>query len=386
MKDNHIVFVIYNYKKCKLQLQPWRYYVEFIKELICLGYKITILTNDTDIYDTKSTQIEIVTIRLSPFRQKKILKTIENKTISHFIFWGSKKTLLYYYLLKKIKSPVTIFYTGSFYYVSEINRVIKHLKIDDYLPYWIEAATPFIFTKKLVNSKLISGALVLSQRNKMRLLKAGVIGSKIFVGKVGLNRIKAYLNNDQNNRADKKGATILYMTSAIRIRGIYFLLKAFSKVGVKNKKLIILARGANKVDKSRLLTYAKKVGLNVEMLEIHIGWLEQEQINFFLKQAKALVMPFLLVPSEMPISILDAFQNHIPVIASDLNGIPEMVDNKGIVYNPHKISELVGAITRMLNNEKEYEKYIENIHSYINQYPTWEAQMKEDVKLVINRN
>ena len=70
------------------------------------------------------------------------------------------------------------------------------------------------------------------------------------------------------------------------------------------------------------------------------------------------VMPSIMVES-FGVSALEASAMGLPVVASNLGGIPEVVINKitGILVNPNSVDSLVNALSELIKSRDLREKY-----------------------------
>jgi len=86
----------------------------------------------------------------------------------------------------------------------------------------------------------------------------------------------------------------------------------------------------------------------------------------------------LVVPSRMesiPQVIKEAFFLKIPVIATDVGGIPELIINNktGILVTPENSQSLQNEITNLLKNPSLQEQISNNAFDFIMENYTWEA-------------
>ena len=80
-------------------------------------------------------------------------------------------------------------------------------------------------------------------------------------------------------------------------------------------------------------------------------YLTVEEVLEHVRRSDALLLPFRLVPSDLPMSILEAMALGKPVVSTDVDGIPEFLeDGRGIVIPPSNLSALTGAMTRLIEN------------------------------------
>ncbi|KWZ85250.1 glycosyltransferase family 4 protein [Heyndrickxia coagulans] len=127
-------------------------------------------------------------------------------------------------------------------------------------------------------------------------------------------------------------------------KGHKFLIEAFSDVlKIQNNiHLYILGDGELKED------------LQKNVINLGIG----EKVTFlgFRKNVLSIVekMDIFVLPSlweQFPISILEAMALGKPIIATNVNGVPEQLDNTGLVVEPGNSKELSAAIIKLINDK-----------------------------------
>lgn len=75
-----------------------------------------------------------------------------------------------------------------------------------------------------------------------------------------------------------------------------------------------------------------------------------EDISTVLEVSDVFILPSL--SEGLPISLLEAEAAELPIIASNVGGIPDVVDNNGILINPTDIESIVEAILRLSNDDE----------------------------------
>jgi glycosyltransferase involved in cell wall biosynthesis len=80
------------------------------------------------------------------------------------------------------------------------------------------------------------------------------------------------------------------------------------------------------------------------------GWMDQNQVQRLLEQTDIFLLPSL--SEGVPMAILEAFSFGIPVIATAVNSIPEVVQDgrNGLLIPPGDLQALVAAMTRLLDD------------------------------------
>lgn len=97
----------------------------------------------------------------------------------------------------------------------------------------------------------------------------------------------------------------------------------------------------------------------------------------------------LVVPSRMesiPQVIKEAFFLKIPVIATNVGGIPELIKNRqnGILVNPDDPDQLLYTINELLENKEEAKKLAQAGYDFVMNNLTWEVLLPKYVKFYEN--
>ena len=85
----------------------------------------------------------------------------------------------------------------------------------------------------------------------------------------------------------------------------------------------------------------------------------------------------------VPQSILEAFFLKIPVIASNVGGIPEIVTNNktGLLIEPNNPVELLEKINYLLNNIEFCNTLANNAYDFVMKNFSWEALLPKYIEL-----
>jgi glycosyltransferase involved in cell wall biosynthesis len=118
------------------------------------------------------------------------------------------------------------------------------------------------------------------------------------------------------------GCTAIFVGSLTLLKGVRWLVEAWELVAEEcpQAKLLIIGDGD---DRPYLERMAKK--LNLQENVIFCGYQETYTIPYWLACADIFVLPSLF--EGRPNALLEAFQSQIPVIATDIGGIRELVQD-----------------------------------------------------------
>ena len=107
----------------------------------------------------------------------------------------------------------------------------------------------------------------------------------------------------------------------------------------------IIFKIAGNVDKNLTTIFPKNVYL--------MGHLNQQELAIFYQNASCLVLPSIWYEG-FPMVLLDAMNYGLPVIASDIGGIPEIVEHNrtGLLFDPGNPQALATAIQQLASSPK----------------------------------
>ena len=133
-------------------------------------------------------------------------------------------------------------------------------------------------------------------------------------------------------------------------KGLIYLLKAFKKLQhqksvIKDLTLMIIASGENP-DKNKIVNYIKENKIsNVKIIE------NLPNAVSYLKAFDIFVLPS--IKEGLPYSIIEAMAAGLPVIGTNVGGIPELLKNNGIIIQQKNSQEMAEKIIFLINNSEK---------------------------------
>lgn len=157
-------------------------------------------------------------------------------------------------------------------------------------------------------------------------------------------------------------------------KGIKYLLEACSKIQNVNWQLLIVGDGPLK---NQLVSIVKEYNFKKNI--IFCG--ERKDVFEILNLLDIFVLPSLY--EAFPLSILEAMATRLPIVASNVNGIPEAIQNKnnGYLINPKDSDKLAYVIEFLLKNLKERKRIARNARETFLQKYTVNTMITETEKL-----
>lgn len=171
-----------------------------------------------------------------------------------------------------------------------------------------------------------------------------------------VKHIPLFLPEESFDKTDKNNGYFLFLGRLASIKGIYQLLKACRIL--PDARLII----AGRVDENLASELPQLLPKNANYVGIKHG----EELKQLLTNALALVLPSLCYENQ-PFSILEAFANGKPVIASNIGGMTELVANKkrGLLVSQGDVQALADAMEWMFAHPAEAKQMGANAYEYV---------------------
>lgn len=388
-----VAIICFNFKESSLRKQPWRYVYEIAKGLKPRGHEVFIITNSKD--DRHITGIRVFGVGklFTPLKgeSKEIIEVLDRESPDRVIMLLGLTSFLRTRF--EIKQPVIGVITSPVYSLREL---IKNVGIRDLIAYRrytvihiINSLVPNFLVRKW--SQKFEYIVVLSQRNRERLIKKGVPANKVIVIPPGID--EEFLELPERETIERirseispDGAPIvMYYTSPLTLRGTDTLVKALPHILKEREvKLLILSRPDYKSvlkEEQKLRKLAEKLNVrkNLVIISKH---LPPEDVKVYVSSADVVVLPFKLVLSDVPLSILEAMALGKVVIGTDVDGIPEILKDKGLIVRPNNPKDLANAVL-LVSEDKKLKYELETAaKEYVTQWKRWNDVVEEFLKLV----
>jgi L-malate glycosyltransferase len=179
----------------------------------------------------------------------------------------------------------------------------------------------------------------------------------------------------QKEYLDKFGLNIEYLPAPLDV-------KKFVSIPKSKSKNQITFIGRDSYEKGIDILKSIELSINCKVIYCtNLDWVETMKI---LQQSKLLVVPSR--QESLPQVIKEAFYLKIPVIATDVGGVSELVKHNqtGILVPSENPEKLKIAINDLLKNFELQEILKENAYNFILEYFTWEKLLPKYIKFYKN--
>jgi len=160
----------------------------------------------------------------------------------------------------------------------------------------------------------------------------------------------------------------IFVGQILENKGVHIAIKAFKKISDKDARLHIVGTGPF------VETLKQIIGTNKNII-LH-GYMEEKKLNALYEQCSYSLMPSLWFET-FGLVINEAMKKGLPVIASDIGGIPEIVQDgkNGFLFKPGDVDSLAFIIQNIINEKFDIQKFSENAIKSSRKFPI-EDQMK----------
>ena len=268
--------------------------------------------------------------------------------------------------IKKLKNP-------SFIIFGILKSFVNHEKYDAVHAWNIPSA----FVMKYVdsNKKILSVHGMYSEQVKT--LHSKSIGNLANKAEIKAFKISDTLTTDsksvQKDYNKKMNTNFIYLPAPLDVRKFIKIPKL-----EKNKNQIVYI-GRDSFEKG--IDILKNIESKINGKVIYCTNLPWEQTMAILQSSTILIVPSRM--ESIPQVIKEAFYLKIPVIATNVGGIPEIIENKktGILIPPENPNIMIEEINNLLKNTSLIEELTQNAFNFINENFTWDVLIDKYIQL-----
>ena len=146
------------------------------------------------------------------------------------------------------------------------------------------------------------------------------------------------------------------------------LLRAVAQLRERDKLVVPLVfSGAETAHRDHLVKVASELGLSDDIR--WLGFVSPAEVRALYSLARCVVVPTLFESTSQP--IFEALSAGVPVVCSNVTATPRQVGDAAVIFDPHSIDEMAGAIRRVWTDPNLRDDLIARGKKRIAQF-TWE--------------
>lgn len=247
----------------------------------------------------------------------------------------------------------------------------------------LEAATPKIWIPQKLKRVGFTDIIGLTEYTSLQLGNA-LPTHTIYPGKDEFEDIETDESVLKENQL--KGKRFYLFTGAPgQVRGSQLLLKAFDKFAKQNKntqpKIVFLMR--NDVGAQYDLFFKTLDTMhNKDCVTVLRSQLTIPQLKAFMMEAYAVILPFICIPAEVPITYYEVMSCGTPIISFSNAGTTEYLKGGLKVAGKVTVNNLTKALSELWNNKNECDILAAKALKIMAMHPTWEQVGIDWMKVV----
>lgn len=341
-----IAFCIYDFTDSNLQLQPWLTIHRVADELAKRGHAVHIVTDASQPANINHSELH----RVRSFRGSnaaEVHQLIGMINPDSLVFLPTPLNITTAYWLDGITCRCVGLASYSFYNARELFNAVLCIGISEVKSYLRHLLVPRMLWVRCFRSRM-HAVVAQSASTASRLGTALGGGVQCVFIPPGIE-LDAWPSTVEPLSNASRDVRLLYLGAARAIRGFDLALEAMRKLGDTRVVLRVLARGSGDEEVAALEGVVEKMGLKGRV-EIRGGWIERSELIGEIHAADAVLQPFVLVPSELPVTAMEVIACGTPVIGTEIDGLPSTIGSAGTVVRQCSASALADAIRRFSEN------------------------------------
>jgi glycosyltransferase involved in cell wall biosynthesis len=243
---------------------------------------------------------------------------------------------------------------------------------------------PDSFTKLIsfIVMKKASCIIALTENMKKEMTKSYDKDIIVIPNGINLDIFKNYANNKSSN-FEKKCKKILFVGRLQNVKGVTYLIEAMNII-TKHYDVTLLIVGEGE-DREKLEALVKKLELN--NFVSFVGKAPRSEIPKYMAESDIFILPS--ISEGFPLVLLEAMASGLTVVASNVGGIPEIIEDgvNGLLTKPMNSIDLADKVLHVLCDDKLRERISSNNKKCIEKYDWGQITLQlEGVYMNIKRD
>lgn len=368
---------------------PWRTILEVAKVMQEAGHKVAILNacnKEEDVFDYGWAGID--GLYIEPVQIRSVLKTDEavltklNELSPHTLYipLTFREGIKPAKWIEKVTCKKIGYMAGGVYDLKSAWLLIQTAGLAVAKPYLLEALTSYRLFAHTMKQIGISKIIGLTDTTTNSMKRSGFINAlTIYPGKDPFDAIPAEVDIIKKYGLLSK-KWFLFSGAPAPTRGAELLLKAIDRVKDETVRLVMLMRtdvgSVYKEFENRLenLKHPERVVVIREKLT-------REQLRAFFGSAWYALLPFIVIPSEVPLTFFELLCCGTPVITFRNGGTTDYLHD-GLLISDKSVHGLTNALELAWKDAQLRDNLSNNGKRIMSTHPTWEEVGKQWEKLL----
>jgi len=281
-------------------------------------------------------------------------------------------------LLRSTSIPIVWYIPGACYSPRQAVRAMRDVGVRSTLPFVWQSIYPKRYLVRKIRGPAAGSLITASEFNRSAACRAGWPAGHVVTVPPGRPVQPVSTNGDaaavfETVRRRLAGRPFyLFLGPPTGIRGTRQLLQAFARLAGQRPEvcLVCLFRSDPGTASAGL---RRQIGSGPYAERVVCVWesVENADLHAFLESCHAVVLPFLLVPSEIPLAVIEAAGHHKPVITTGPGGTADFVREFGLAVPAGHSRALAEAMRRLLDDRQLHAEKTAAARRVYAAHPTW---------------
>jgi glycosyltransferase involved in cell wall biosynthesis len=346
-----------------VRLQPWRYLHETARQLIACGHRVTIISDGAGSSGAPECLEgvpvrRIVDVRSFAWRTNQQLQQALAEQQPDQIIWNLGLTSFLHQRIEGPRGvPVVGVLTSPIYRAHELARLGPARLARGYQlsgAHVVGTLLPRGLMRRALAHGTPTRLVVQTRATRQRLIEDGVAAEQVSLIAPGIDSAWGSYQRDEHVAVREQlgyvtdDTVVLYFGSPAPLRGLHTLIRALEVARRQEPSLKLMVLNRRRADEllradadlRELL--AGEIGAHVRVVS---GFLDEGPLVAHVAASDIVALPFELVPSDAPLSLLEAKALGKPVVTSDLGCLPELLEGgAGYLARPADVGSLAQAL------------------------------------------
>jgi len=290
---------------------------------------------------------------LSNYDIKFLYTSREGSKLIKFLYFNKALIIYLFYLIDSTIKAIHI-HTASYnsflrkYYVVKIGKffgkiIIIHIHGAEFMIFYKKANENL---KRKIRNTLDKSDIIIALSKEWKKNLSKITSNKNIVVLNNPVEVPKYTQRKNNGRVD-----FLFLGRLGKRKGTFDLIKAVKKVRANNFR--VLLAGDGEIDTVKELISTQNLSSKIKIL----GWIDEKKKHKLLVDSDVYLLPS--YNEGLPISIIEAMAFSLPIISTNVGGIPTIVKNNvdGYLIKPGNVNELSKKMSDLISNPNKRIKF-----------------------------
>lgn len=347
-----------------LRLQPWRYLHEVARQLLVLGHRVTVVS-DGAAATSAHELLHGVPVRRLPGvgwsrwgSNEPLQAALEELHPDLVLLHVGLTSFLHQRLAGLTPAPVVGIFTSPIYTAADIvrpgvRRILGGYRLSG--THILGTLAPKLGLRRGVRDGAVQRLVVQTRDTRERLLRHGVAPERVSVISPGIDPAWSGPARGEALRAKlgfgPQETVVLYFGSPAPLRGLHTLVRAVALGRLADPSLRLLVLSRRRTDELlgedaelRRLLQAPGIAPYVKVVS---GFLDEDALVEHVAASDIVSLPFEIIPSDAPLSLLEAQALGKPVVTTTVGCLGELIERgPGYLARPADPPALAHALHR----------------------------------------